>query len=117
LVPFVTAWMGENHFAPLPVAAYGIVLLLCGVAFTILARLLVHLHGPESGLARALRDDVKGRLSILLYAVAVPLAFVDRRLSLGIYIIVAAMWLIPDPRIERTVAAPPSEQRPSPHTE
>ena len=117
LVPFVTAWMGENHFAPLPVAAYGSVLLLCGVAFTILARLLVRLHGPESALAQALRDDLKGRLSILLYAVAVPLAFVDRRLSLGLYVIVAAMWLIPDPRIERTVTAPSSEHHPQQRAE
>ncbi len=103
LVPFVTAWMGENHFAAVPVAAYGVVLLLCGVAFAILARLLVRVHGPESALAQAINQDLKGRLSVLLYAVAVPLAFVERRLSLAVYIIVAAMWLIPDRRIERTV--------------
>ncbi len=107
LVPFVTAWMGENHFAAVPVAAYGLVLLLCGVAFTILARLLVRLHGPESALARAINHDLKGRLSVLLYAAAVPLAFFERRFSLALYIVVAAMWLIPDRRIERTVTAEP----------
>src|SRR4051812_31452520 len=100
LVPFVTAWMGENHFAPIPVAAYGVVLLMCGVAFAILSRLLVRLHGPESALAVALGEDLKGRMSLLLYASAIPIAFADRWISLAIYIVVAAMWLIPDRRIE-----------------
>jgi uncharacterized membrane protein len=103
LVPFVTAWMGENHFAPLPVALYGAVMLMCGAAYTVLARTLVHLHGADSPLAIALGRDMKGRLSLVLYAAAVPLAFVSRWLSLGIFFFVAAMWLIPDRRIERAV--------------
>jgi TMEM175 potassium channel family protein len=105
LVPFVTAWMGQNQFAPVPCAAYGVVLLMCGVAFTVLARALVRLHGPDSALGRALGSDVKGRMSIVLYASAVPLAFADRWIALSIYVVVAAMWLIPDRRIERTIAA------------
>jgi TMEM175 potassium channel family protein len=103
LVPFVTAWMGENHFATVPVSAYGVVLLMCGVAFTVLARTLVRLHGPHSALARALGRDMKGRMSMVLYGAAIPLAFVSRWISLGIYIGVAALWLIPDRRIERTI--------------
>jgi uncharacterized membrane protein len=107
LVPFVTAWMGENHFAALPVALYGGVLLMCGAAFTVLARMLVRLHGPDSTLATALGADVKGWLSLVLYACAIPLAFVDRWIALGMYFCVAAMWLIPDRRIERTITPAP----------
>jgi uncharacterized membrane protein len=107
LVPFVTAWMGENDFAALPVALYGGVLLMCGAAFTVLARLLVRLHGPDSTLATALGADVKGWLSLVLYACAIPLAFVDRWIALGMYFCVAAMWLIPDRRIERTITPAP----------
>jgi uncharacterized membrane protein len=103
LVPFVTAWMGENSFAPVPVALYGFVLLMCGAGFTVLARMLVRLHGPGSRLAAALGADAKGWLSLALYASAIPLALVNRWIALGIYFLVAAMWLIPDPRIERTV--------------
>jgi uncharacterized membrane protein len=103
LVPFVTGWMGENHFAPLPVALYGFVLLMCGAAFTVLARMLVQIHGSDSPLARALGEDRKGRMSVVLYAAAIPLAFVDRWIALGIYVVVAAIWLIPDRRIERTL--------------
>jgi uncharacterized membrane protein len=107
LVPFVPAWMGENHFAALPVALYGGVLLMCGAAFTVLARMLVRLHGPDSTLATALGADVKGWLSLVLYACAIPLAFVDRWIALGMYFCVAAMWLIPDRRIERTITPAP----------
>jgi uncharacterized membrane protein len=107
LVPFVTAWMGENHFAPLPVALYGTVLLMCGVAFTVLARMLVRVHGADSALAKALGADVKGWLSLALYASAIPLAFVNHWIALGMYFFVAAMWLVPDPRIERTVTPAP----------
>ncbi len=103
LVPFVTAWMGENHFAPLPVALYGGVMLMCGVAYNVLARMLVRLHGPESALATALGTDLKGWLSLALYASAVPLSFVNRWMALGIYFFVAAIWLVPDRRIERTL--------------
>jgi uncharacterized membrane protein len=101
LVPFVTAWMGENHFAAAPVALYGLVMVMCGGAYTILARALVSRHGPGSALGSALGKDVKGRLSLLLYASAIPLAFVNRWVSLAIYFAVAVMWLVPDRRIER----------------
>jgi uncharacterized membrane protein len=101
LVPFVTGWMGENHFAPWPVAFYGFVMLMAGVAYTILARMLVHQHGRDSPLATALGEDVKGQTSLVLYASAIPLAFLSRWLSLALYVVVAVMWLIPDRRIER----------------
>jgi uncharacterized membrane protein len=107
LVPFVTAWMGENHFAQVPVAAYGVVLFMCAVAFTVLARTLVRLHGPHSALARALGRDMKARMSLALYGAAIPLAFLSRWISLGIYIGLAVLWLIPDRRIERTIAPHP----------
>ncbi len=111
LVPFVTAWMGENHFAPLPVASYGVVMLMSGVAFNVLTRMLVHLHGPQSTLARALGGDLKGWASVVLYAIAIPLAFFDRWIALGIYVVVSAMWLIPDRRIERVIAPAPRGPR------
>ena len=103
LVPFVTAWMDENHFAAIPVALYGVDMLLCAIAFTILARLLVAHHGEDSTLAKAIGSDHKGKISLLLYAVAVPLAFVDPRISLALYVTVAVIWFIPDRRIERLV--------------
>ena len=103
LVPFVTGWMGENSFAPVPVALYGFVMLMAAVAFTVLVRILVQVHGQESTLATALGSDTKGRMSLVLYASAIPLAFVNRWGALAIYFIVAAIWLIPDRRIERTV--------------
>ena len=104
LVPFVTAWMGENHFSTIPVAIYGVVLLLCAIAFTILARLLVAHHGQDSTLAKAIGSDQKGKISLLLYAVAIPLAFVHPRISLALYVTVAVIWFLPDRRIERLVA-------------
>ena len=105
LVPFVTAWMGENHFAPWPVALYGFVLLMAGVAYTILARALVHRHGKDSPLGIALGEDVKGWLSLVIYASAIPLAFLNRWISLTLYFVVAVMWLIPDRRIERILTS------------
>ncbi|MGH9361404.1 MAG: TMEM175 family protein [Thermoanaerobaculia bacterium] len=104
LVPFVTGWMGENHFAPLPTAVYGVVLLLAGVAYLILAKVLVAAQGPGSRLATAVGTDVKGKLSIALYAAAIPLAFVNQWIADGIYVLVALMWLVPDPRIESRLA-------------
>jgi uncharacterized membrane protein len=104
LVPFVTAWMGENHFAPVPVALYGCVLLMAGIAYTILTRTLVALHGGESVLAVAVGSDRKGMASLAMYAAAIPLAFVNPALSGGLYVLVAILWLVPDQRIERTVA-------------
>lgn len=100
LVPFVTGWMGENDFASLPTAAYGVVLLLAGVAYLVLQRTLVTEHGAGSRLARALGRDWKGKLSAALYGVGIPLAFVVRWIALGIYFAVAIMWLIPDRRFE-----------------
>ena len=100
LVPFVTAWMGENHFATMPVALYGVVLLMCGIAYPILARRLIASHGADSPLAIAMGEDRKGRASIILYAVGVALAFVHPWLGLVVYFSVAMMWFLPDRRIE-----------------
>jgi TMEM175 potassium channel family protein len=102
LVPFVTGWMGENHFEPVPTAAYGVVLLMAGVAFQILAWALVAEQPPGSRLATALGSDTKGKLSLALYAAAIPLAFVNQWISDAIYVAVALIWLVPDPRIEST---------------
>jgi uncharacterized membrane protein len=103
LVPFVTGWMGENQFAPLPVALYGGVLLMAGIAYYILSRALIHHHGKDSALAKAVGNDFKGKLSVAIYTVAVPVSFVNRWVAFGIYIAVAVMWLVPDRRIERTL--------------
>ena len=100
LVPFVTAWMGDNHAAPLPTALYGVVLLLAAIAYLILQNTIVAEHGPNSKLATAIGRDRKGKLSALGYVLAVSLAFTNRWISIGIYIFVALMWLIPDRRIE-----------------
>jgi uncharacterized membrane protein len=104
LVPFVTAWMGGNHFATWPVAAYGVVLLLSGTAYFILSRSLIALHGRDSVLAAALGRDFKGKASVLIYVVAIPLAFVQAWLACALYVLVAVMWLIPDRRIEKTLS-------------
>ena len=103
LTPFVTAWMGENRFAPWPVALYGVVLLGSGVAYYILAQALIALHGRESAIATALGRDVKGQLSLVIYAAAIPLAFVRSWLACALYTLVAVMWLVPDPRIAKTL--------------
>ena len=103
LVPFTTAWMGENHFASWPVAVYGIVLLLAAIAYFVLTRALIRLHGRGSALATSIGRDRKGKLSIAIYAAAIPLAFVQPWISEAGYVIVAVGWLIPDPRIERRV--------------
>ena len=102
LSPFVTAWMGAS-FGTASVACYGVVLLLDAVAYFILTRVLLALHGPGSLLASALGDDFKGRISVVICLVAIPLAFVDPRLSCGLYVLVAVMWLVPDRRIERRI--------------
>jgi uncharacterized membrane protein len=101
LLPFATGWMGENHFEPLPVSLYGFDLLMCGVAYYILAHALIANHGKESDFARALGNDFKGKISPLAYLAAIPLAFVNPWISIGLYAAVAAMWLIPDKRFER----------------
>ncbi len=104
LVPFVTGWMGENHFAPLPVALYGVVLLLAGVAYYVLGQCLVGHHGRDSTLAVALGRDTKGKLSLVLYLIAIPLAFLNEWIAMALYVTVALMWLIPDRRIEKALA-------------
>jgi uncharacterized membrane protein len=103
LIPFVTGWMGENHFAPLPVAAYGAILMLAGIAYFILTRVLIAQEGPGSALAKALGEDVKGKASVACYAVAIPAASVSAWISCALYVLVAVLWLIPDRRIERTL--------------
>jgi len=103
LTPFVTAWMGENQFASWPVALYGIVLLCSAIAFTILVRVLISVHGPESVLATAIGGDLKGKISLLVYTVAIPLSFVNPWVSCALYVVVAVIWLVPDRRIEETL--------------
>jgi uncharacterized membrane protein len=100
LFPFVTGWMGENHFAPLPTATYGLVMLAAGIAYVILQGAILRNEGPDSKLARAIGSDVKGKTSAALYTAAIPLAFVNHWISTAIYVLVALMWLAPDPRIE-----------------
>jgi uncharacterized membrane protein len=101
LIPFVTAWMGENHFETVPVAAYGTVLLMCAIAYTILARSLTAHHRENAELAEAIGKDRKGRISIALYVTGIALSFVQPWLGFATYIVVAIMWLIPDRRIEK----------------
>jgi uncharacterized membrane protein len=103
LVPFTTGWMGETHLASLPTAAYGAVLLFSGIAYVILQSQIVAHQGPDSPLAAAIGHDVKGRASAILYATAIPLAFVRSWIAAAIYVCVAMMWLVPDRRIEARI--------------
>ena len=103
LMPFATAWMGQNHISRWPVALYGGVLAMCGFAYSLLCRLLIREAGPTSPLAIALGRDWKGWLSQVIYGTAIALAFVDPRISLGMYVIVALLWFVPDRRIEKTL--------------
>ncbi len=104
LFPVSTAWMGENHFAPLPTALYGAVLLMAALAYMLLQRAIIASHGAESVLARAVGRDIKGKASPLIYLVAVFVAFVSPGIAQVLYILVALMWLIPDRRIEKALA-------------
>ncbi len=104
LVPFVTAWMGENHFAPIPVALYGVILFMAGCAYFILARALASHHGADSAIARALGGDFKGKISLVAYAIAILVARSMPALAGVLYVAVALMWLVPDRRIERVLA-------------
>jgi uncharacterized membrane protein len=104
LIPFVTRWMGENHFAPYPVALYGLILLLSGLAYYILAHNLIAAHGRESTLAQALGKDFKAKVSLALYAVAIVLALKLPLASCAVYAAVALIWLVPDRRIETKLA-------------
>jgi TMEM175 potassium channel family protein len=104
LIPFATAWMGETHFATWPVATYGAVLLMAALAYLVLTKVLVARHGAGSTLAAAVGRDVKGKISIALYAVAIPATFLHRWIACGVYILVALVWLVPDRRIERVLS-------------
>ncbi|MEL6385680.1 MAG: TMEM175 family protein, partial [Cyanobacteria bacterium J06626_18] len=104
LIPFATAWMGENRFATIPVALYGFVLLASAVAYSLLSRTLTAHRENRSILAKALGKDLKGKLSIVIYVVAIPLAFATAWIACALYVLAAAIWLIPDRRIENTVA-------------
>jgi uncharacterized membrane protein len=104
LFPFATAWMGENHFASVPTAVYGVVQICAAVSYTILQTLIVRHHGDENQqLKEAIGSDLKGKMSVVLYIAAIPLAFVNQWLSFVLYFSVAAMWLVPDRRIERKI--------------
>ena len=104
LIPFVTQWMGENRFAAGPSGLYGVVLLCAAIAYFILARSLLSIHSPDSVLATALGADFKGKISMVIYLVAIPLAFVRSWLACAFYVLVAVIWLVPDRRIEKTIA-------------
>ena len=104
LVPFATGWMGENHFAKVPAAAYGIVLLGAALAYYVLQTAIVRKQGADSTLATAIGRDLKGKASPVLYVAGIALAFVNRWLAIAMYVVVALIWLIPDPRLERTIA-------------
>lgn len=103
LFPFVTGWMGENDFSPAPTALYGVVLLLAAIAYWVLQRVIIASQGDNSLLANAIGSDVKGKLSPLLYAVAIPSAFLEQWIAGGLYVLVALMWLVPDRRIEQVL--------------
>jgi TMEM175 potassium channel family protein len=103
LAPFTTAWMGQNNYAPLPVAVYGALLLFAGIAYFILTKSLIAHHRENSVLARSIGNDWKGKVSVLVYVVAIPLALVKPYLACAFYTFVAIMWLLPDPRIEKHV--------------
>ena len=103
LVPFVTGWMGRNTFEPLPAAAYGVVMLLAAIAYTILVRTIIAAQGPHSRLKEAIGNDAKGYVSLFMYAMAIPLAYMYQWLSYALYVGVALIWLVPDSRIERRI--------------
>jgi TMEM175 potassium channel family protein len=104
LVPFVTGWMGENHLAPAPTAAYGVILLLAAIAYLLLQHAILRQEGPDSTLAVAVGHDRKGRTSLLIYAIAIPVAFIHPWMAAASYVIGALIWLAPDRRIERRVS-------------
>jgi uncharacterized membrane protein len=110
LFPFVTAWVGENHFAPTPMALYGVVLLLAAIAYFILQGTIIRSEGPGSLLEQAIGRDLKGKLSPIIYLLAIPTAFVLPWVSLAAYVLVALMWLVPDRRIERALESAASQR-------
>ena len=104
LIPFATGWMGENQFTQLPTALYGVALLMPAIAYYLLQIAIVHRHGPEGALAKALGGDFKGKVSPVLYVAAIAVAFIAPWISHAIYVLVALMWLIPDRRIEKAIS-------------
>jgi uncharacterized membrane protein len=110
LIPFTTAWMSEHRFPPVPTAVYGIALLAAAIAYLILQTMLIRAEGDSSRLRAALGSDVKGKISALLYCLAIALAFADRWLALAVYLAVALIWLVPDRRVERRLTAASAEQ-------
>jgi len=112
LMPFTTGWMGENHFSSLPTAIYGIDLILAALSYLLLQTLIVRYNGGENTkLKEAVGNDLKGKLSLVIYTVAIGLAFVNNLISLGLYVLVAAVWLVPDRRIEREVHSGHSSEK------
>jgi uncharacterized membrane protein len=105
LVPFTTAWMSANHFRSAPTAAYGMVLLAAAIAYFVLQSVLLRVEGRQSLLAAAVGRDLKGRASVLSYCLGIGLSFVSGWLGLAVYVVVALIWLVPDPRLERRLAA------------
>lgn len=103
LLPFVTGWMGENHFAPLTTALYGTVLIMAAIAYSILVFAITNEEGKDSLLAKAIGKDLKGKLSVVAYAVAIALSFINHWIAAAIYVLVALVWLVPDRRIERVL--------------
>jgi uncharacterized membrane protein len=103
LTPFVTGWMGENHFAAVPTAVYGAVMVCAAISYVILQGAIIRCQGPRSKLAALVKRDIKGKLSITMYAVAVPMAFVNQMVSVALYVAVAVIWFVPDRRIEANV--------------
>ena len=114
LVPFATNWLGENDFARMPAALYGFVLLMCAAAYTILQATILREPGGNALLAAAIGRDFKGRVSLLLNLIAIAASYVNSKISVGIYVLVAMMWLIPDRRIEKVIVHPPHDQPLSP---
>jgi uncharacterized membrane protein len=108
LIPFATAWMGENHFSQWPIILYGAILIMNGLSYNLLCYLLIREAGPDSSLAEALGRDWKGTASVIIYAIAIILAFFNAWIAFGLYVVVAIMWFIPDRRIEEKVTEPGS---------
>jgi len=100
LVPFVTGWMGENHFTPMPMTLYGIILLMAAIAYYILQTRIISNHGPDSTLAKAIGNDFKGKISPIIYVIAIISSWINQWIAGGLYILVALIWLVPDKRIE-----------------
>jgi uncharacterized membrane protein len=107
LLPVATGWIGQNGFASVPTAGYGVVLLCAALAYFVLQTTIIRLQGPDSKLKNALGRDLKGKASPVLYAISIPLAFLDRWVAIGVYILVALMWFIPDRRLERAIGGAP----------